>query len=59
MKLEKISIEFTKEELEAIHYVMEIGVRSFRKHPIKSVEDWVDKVENIRKNLPITSRFEL
>lgn len=57
MKLDKITLEFTSEELEAIHYVMEIGIRKHRVEKCNTAKDWVDTADEIRKKLPIKMRF--
>jgi len=56
MKLNKISIEFSQEEIEALHYILEIGIRSFDKRPLKKVKNWRDLAEDIRTKLPIKIR---
>lgn len=57
MKLDKITLQFTSEELEAIHYAIDIGVKSCRKSKSKYPVDWIDKAEEIRKRLPIKLRL--
>ena len=57
MNLDKITLQFTSEEIESIHYILELGVRSFDKRPLKVARDWRDTAESIRKKLPIRLRF--
>jgi len=57
MKLENISITFNSEELEALHYALEMGVRHYKKNKCSIADKWIDKAEEIRKKLPINLRF--
>lgn len=57
MKLDKITLQFTAKELEAIHYTMEIGIRKYRKDKCNTAADWIDIAEEIRKKLPIQLRL--
>lgn len=53
MEIKKISIEFTDEEIEALHYVLELGNRSYKRNTPQSNNDWIELAEQIRKQLPI------
>jgi len=57
MKLDKITLQFTAEEIEAIHYTMNLGIKSYKRNKPKCAEDWIEIAENIRKKLPIKLRF--
>ncbi|MBD3248471.1 hypothetical protein GF336_00310 [Candidatus Woesearchaeota archaeon] len=58
MKLKKITLEFTSEELEAIHYAMEIGVSRHKKDKSRIAQDWIEIADDIRRRLPIKMRFD-
>ena len=57
MKITNITLEFTSEEMEAIHYAMNIGIMKHRKDKCKIAKDWIDTADNIRKKLPIRIRM--
>ena len=56
MELDKITLQFTAEELEAIHYAMEIGIRKYKKEKCQTANNWIDKADDIRRSLPIRLR---
>ena len=55
MKLSKITYTFTAEELEAIHYAMEMGIRHC-KNITTSESKWIEIADKIRRTLPIRVR---
>ncbi len=57
MKINKITLEFSSEELEALHYAIELGIRSYRKGKTKPADDWIEKAERIRQVLPTKIRI--
>ena len=57
MKLNKISLEFDREELEAIHYAMNIGIRKYKKDKCHTADNWINIAESIRMKLPIELRL--
>jgi len=57
MKLDKITLQFTAEELEAIHYAMDIGIIKHRSDKCEIAKDWIDMADKIRQKLPIQLRF--
>jgi hypothetical protein len=58
MKLDKITLQFTADEIEAIHYAINLGVRSYGRNKPKCADDWIDKAEEIRKMLPTKLHLE-
>jgi len=58
MKLSRISLVFTAEEIEAIHYAIHIGIRSYEKNKSKGADDWIEKAEEIRRKLPTKLRMD-
>jgi hypothetical protein len=58
MKLTKISLEFSYEELEAIHYAILIGVRVYKREKYTNADDLIDIAENIRSKLPINLKIQ-
>ena len=58
MKINKISLELEEEEIEAIHYAMEIGIRKYRKDKCNTANDWIELADDIRKKLPIRIRLD-
>ncbi len=58
MKINKISLEFTAEELEAVHYAMNLGIRSYKRSSLKCADDWIEKAETIRRKLPTRLHLE-
>ncbi len=59
MKMKSINLEFTAEEIEAIHYAIELGVKSYKRNKPKCADDWIEVANNIRKKLPIGIRFNI
>jgi len=57
MKINNITLEFSSEELEALHYVIELGIRSYQKGKIKPANDWIEIAERIRQVLPTRLRL--
>lgn len=57
MKIDKITLQFDAEELEALHYAIEIGIRSYKKGKVKPANDWIEKAERIRQVLPTKLRM--
>jgi len=57
MKLDKITLQFTAEELESIHYAMNCGIKNYKKSKSNCANNWIEIAENIRKDLPIKLRF--
>lgn len=58
MELKEISLKFTAQELEALHYVLSYGIKQYYDNkPKPACDDWVDIAENIRINLPIKIRM--
>lgn len=58
MKIDKITLQFTSEELEAIHYAIHLGIRAYKKSKSKPADDWIETAENIRRKLPTKLHLE-
>ncbi len=52
MELDKITLQFTVEEIEAIHYTLDMGVKSYKRNKPNCADDWINIAEDIRKKLP-------
>jgi len=57
MKIDKIILEFDAEELEAVHYAIEIGVRDYKRNKSTCANDWIEIAERIRQKLPTRLRM--
>ena len=58
MKIDKISLELSSEELEAIHYALHLGIKSYKRNKSKCADDWIQKAEEIRRRLPTRLHLE-
>jgi len=56
MKLKKITIEFTAEEIDAIHYAMTIGIDVHSKKNSVAGKELIDLAREVEKKLPTTVR---
>jgi len=56
MKIKKITLEFDSDELEALHYAIEMGVRHYNETSGKGADDWIIIADKIRRKLPIKMR---
>jgi hypothetical protein len=52
MEIKKICLEFTDEEIEAICYALELGIRSYKKNVPKCADDWIKTAEEVMRMLP-------
>ena len=59
MKLKSISIEFTEEEIEAIHYALNIGILKYKKDKCQTASSWIYLAEVIREKLPTKLKFSI
>lgn len=58
MNFDKIIVELSAKEIDAIHYVLDIGIRSFNRKPIASMRDYIIICDDIKKQLPTKLNLE-